>query len=260
MALSDGLQGWWCPSLDTTGNGTTTLTDLSGNGRHAIFVDDSGLNAWDIIAHWVSDSDAGGVRALSFDTGRWCDPNWSFAPLGPITFGYWYKTTGRKPRGTGLTGGFRCQIGADYNNQFLWDYPNATLGSGRVSYIPEDVSAFWDVWVHVLCRSGGIGGFIQDIWVNGVQVASQGNSTGASTPSQFLIGTALNSRLFSIYGLMDSMVVYDRVITSDEVTQLYNGGRSLNLLGTTTTQSIVPQLNTNNLSIGYDPLNGNFIL
>jgi len=242
--LSTGLQGWWCPSRDTSGNGTTTLTDLSGNGKNASLVDDAGANAWDTATHWVADTDNSGVRALSFDSGRWGDPSWSFAPFGPITFSYWYKATPEsKTRGTGLdraSASNRGFIGADFGGQFLWDYPTAYPASGRVSYTPPNINDYRDTWVHVLCRSGGDGGNIQDIWLNGVQVASRGSSTGSSTPSAFLIGTALGSRAYSIYGLMDSMAVWDRLLTADEVTQLYNGGRSFNLLSTGAT--IVPQL------------------
>ena len=50
MALTDGLQGWWCPSLDDAGNGTTTLTDLSGNGNHGT------LTNMDPATDWVADT------------------------------------------------------------------------------------------------------------------------------------------------------------------------------------------------------------
>ena len=52
--------GWWCPSLDSDGNGTTTLTDLvatTGNGT---------LTGMDASTDWVADTGSGGVRALDF--------------------------------------------------------------------------------------------------------------------------------------------------------------------------------------------------
>lgn len=55
-----GEIGWWCPSLDSAGNGTTTLTDLvatTGNGT---------LTGMDAATDWVSDTGSGGVRALDF--------------------------------------------------------------------------------------------------------------------------------------------------------------------------------------------------
>jgi len=50
----------WCPSKDTTGNGTTTLYDLVGSNNGT-------LTSMDAATDWVADSDAGGVRALDFD-------------------------------------------------------------------------------------------------------------------------------------------------------------------------------------------------
>ena len=50
----------WCPSRDTLGNGTTTLTDLVGSSNGT-------LTNMDPATDWVSDTDAGGIRALDFD-------------------------------------------------------------------------------------------------------------------------------------------------------------------------------------------------
>lgn len=49
---------WWCPSRDDTGNGTGTLNDLSGNGRHGT-LENSPI--------WQADTDFGGVRCLEFN-------------------------------------------------------------------------------------------------------------------------------------------------------------------------------------------------
>ena len=50
----------WIPSLDTAGNGTTTLTDL-------IAAKNGTLQNMNTATQWVADTDAGGVRALDFD-------------------------------------------------------------------------------------------------------------------------------------------------------------------------------------------------
>ena len=49
----------WVPSRDTAGNGTTTLTDLSGSNNGTL----TNME----LADWVADTNAGGVRALEFD-------------------------------------------------------------------------------------------------------------------------------------------------------------------------------------------------
>ena len=50
----------WIPSRDTTGNGTTTLTDLIGSNNGT-------LTNMDAATDWVADTGSGGVRALDFD-------------------------------------------------------------------------------------------------------------------------------------------------------------------------------------------------
>jgi hypothetical protein len=50
----------WIPSRDTTGNGTTTLTDLVGSNNGT-------LTNMDAATDWAADTGAGGVRALDFD-------------------------------------------------------------------------------------------------------------------------------------------------------------------------------------------------
>ena len=50
----------WIPSLDSAGNGTTTLTDLVGSNNGT-------LTGMDAATDWVADTDAGGTRALDFD-------------------------------------------------------------------------------------------------------------------------------------------------------------------------------------------------
>lgn len=59
-----GELGWWCPSLDNSGNGTTTLNDLSGNGFNGT------LTNMDAATDWVPDTSNGGVRVLDFDGGN----------------------------------------------------------------------------------------------------------------------------------------------------------------------------------------------
>lgn len=55
-----GEIGWWEPSLDDTGNGTTTLYDLAGSSNGAL------INM-DAATDWVADTASGGSLALDFD-------------------------------------------------------------------------------------------------------------------------------------------------------------------------------------------------
>jgi hypothetical protein len=65
MARGIGTEsGWWCPSLDSSGVNTTTLTDLSSGGRNGTLTNMVTSGAGN---DWVADTGSGGVRALDFD-------------------------------------------------------------------------------------------------------------------------------------------------------------------------------------------------
>ena len=76
----------WCPSLDTAGNGTATLNDLTGS-RSAT------LTNMALPISWVDDADNGGVRALSFDGSN---DRLAFASVSialPFSISIWLKTS-----------------------------------------------------------------------------------------------------------------------------------------------------------------------
>jgi hypothetical protein len=80
-----GETGWWCPSLDDSGNGTTTLNDLVGTAHMT-------LTNMDAASDWVADTDSGGVRALDFDgSNDVCRVNYS-APTFPFSVSIWVKS------------------------------------------------------------------------------------------------------------------------------------------------------------------------
>lgn len=53
----------WCPSRDTAGNGTATLTDFAGSNNGTL----TNFALTGSASNWVADTTAGGVRALDFD-------------------------------------------------------------------------------------------------------------------------------------------------------------------------------------------------
>lgn len=85
-----GELAWWCPSLDETGNGTTTLHDLVGSVNGT-------LTNMDPLTDWVADTASGGVRCLDFDgTNDFVNYGSSFALAGLSVFsfaGWVYKTS-----------------------------------------------------------------------------------------------------------------------------------------------------------------------
>ena len=99
----------WIPSLDTAGNGTTTLSDLVSNRPGT-------LTNMDAATDWVADTDAGGVRALDFD-----GVNDFVGTAGSLTIGticgisFWMKVPDFS------TAAIILELGNDYNpiNGFL---------------------------------------------------------------------------------------------------------------------------------------------
>ena len=224
MALSDNLQGWWCPSLDTAGNGTTTLTDLSGNGNNGT------LTNMDAATDWVADTDNGGVRALDFDgvNDYVALPEQTFASDFAISL--WVKPGQIGTReyflghsGTGAINGLVLRLADAFR---FW------VADTQLSYSVSSVSI--PSWIHVAVvrTSGNI-----SLYVDGVASASN----PVAEAGTFLIDQIARfqeSRWATCR--VDGLAFWDRAITAAEVTQLYNGGRSFNLLPTGAT--IVPQL------------------
>jgi len=241
VALSDNLQGWWCPSLDTAGNGTTTLTDLSGNGNNGT------LTNMDAATDWVADTDNGGVRALDFDVA--VDNQYvTTADIDStvITIGAWVKPVS-KYQFAGVLSKRRSSTawGMDLQGGSTRFY--IQNGGFNIWYFQMPALSQWSL----LCVSySGVDADLK-CYVNGVEVSHSKvlNQAGADTPillNDFPVtigdtrGTSGLDKCFD--GSIDGCFVYNRILTADEVSQLYNGGRSLNLLAGGTTQSIVPQL------------------
>jgi len=239
--LSTGLQGWWCPSLDTSGNGTTTLTDLSGNGNNGT------LTNMDAATDWVADTDSGGVRALDFNgaSQRVVMGNAGLPLTGDLTLSFWFLY-----RSTASIQGVLSQYTAGTSGRTVVVI-NQSIGGGRdpnrlnlFSSFPGGLDANvllsgTDTYYHIVLRRSGSQG---TVYINGVLAVTDSDWPTAIQDTPFVLGAFDSSGLQSLDGRIDNTAIWDRALTAAEITQLYNGGRSLNLLPTGTTQSIVPQL------------------
>lgn len=78
-------------------------------------------------------------------------------------------------------------------------------------------------WYHIVCVYTKSAGTI-DVYINGTldhQIAAQSTALAASTAAFFMGGRTAS---FSLDGLMDEVDIWDRAITTDEITFLYNSG------------------------------------
>lgn len=217
MALDDMI-AWWSPSRDDSGNGTTTLNDLSGNGF------DGTLTNMDEETDWVADTAEGGVRALELDGSNdfvaIAGTLWN--STGPVTFAFWQYVSGSHNRGHGGTGTdsgndrFTCHVPWGDGNIY-WDYGDFNV-DGRISYGGYSSGGYFDKWTHVCLTSAGAAGSAMAILLDGVSKATTTASDGPSgAVTNFTLGSAVGNLFL---GKIDDIVIYDRVLASEDITTL----------------------------------------
>lgn len=210
------LHSWWCPSLDTEGLNTDTITDLTGNGFNMSL---QNITPQEI---WVSDSERGGSHALKFDTnGQRSTAGNVWSGGGPITLSVWVKpalptiglaTIGFVNDPSNRIGGHIPYTG----NRIFWDYGNAN-GAGRIW--TQYVGGL--EWNNIVCVSEGVGGNYKAIYQDGLLSIedtgpSDGPNEGLSRPFSFGNALTANGR-FTYIGLMDDIRIYDRILTPSEI-------------------------------------------
>lgn len=206
---------WWCPSLDDSGNGTTTLNDLSGNGRSGT------LTNMDAATDWVADTNAGGIRALDFDGTNDRVTSATIANQSALTVTAWVNTSTATrsgiftigAAGAGVyidvlsTGALRCAIETTAGASFIFrDSSSIVSGQG---------------WRHVAMTATTTA---VNVFVSGANVTTGGSASGTIT--QIALGTVNAARGFLspyggfLSGRLDDMRVFARVLSNQEIADL----------------------------------------
>ena len=224
--LSDNLQGWWCPSLDTSGNGTTTLTDLSGNGNNGT------LTNMDAATDWVADTSAGGVRALDFDgVSQSVQMANAALPLtGDFTLSVWflYRDNEIGAVVSQYTLGVAGRTSIVINQNAIGFKQSNTLNFySNPGLTASTTGLATNTWFNIVLQRSSNKGFA---YVNGTLVATDSDWSTAIEDTAFALGVSVSY----LNGRIDATAIWDRALTSDEVSQLYNGGRSLKLVDLST--------------------------
>jgi hypothetical protein len=210
-------QGRWCPTLDTVGNGTTTLTDLSGNSRHGTLTD------MDPATCWIPDTGHGGVRALDFDgTNDQITYSGTLLPTNTtaVTLAYWM----RRPTAGAFGPFFGLGIGTITNRIEVEPYTDNQL---YVSFSGADYAwiALDQAWHHyAVVYDGAQTGNDNRLKIYKDGVAESPSFAG-TVPAN--IGTsALSLRLgrghFGNFGagLIDDALVFDVAMTAEDIAYL----------------------------------------
>lgn len=212
MAVGIGSEvAWYCPSLDTAGDGTGTLTDLINGNDGAI-----------TNATWETDTGSGGTRALEFTNGYVTVPN-----NGDLAFDvdpYWFSTW--------------FKLSSTASLQMILDKGFDTGGSSRTFFIllnsttfriwPGDAGAVLDFsvasyqnnWVNVIYQRQGA---VVTAWANGTQV-----STNAALPvpkdmtnaDNLSLGSRSDETTAFMIGRLDDTRFGTGVLSSEDIANL----------------------------------------
>jgi hypothetical protein len=209
--LTTKLSAYW----DFNETSGTAFADASGNGKSGNLVNGTLVNqAGKLGTAFKFDGTNDSATVQNIDIS-----NSSF------TFSVWISNTGTGQR---TIFGQVSSVGGSYLNIVRSD-----LSSGKASFGVLSNTALasnsiistdgtWEHWVFVYTKDVG-----KYIYKNGVLDASATNQTRPYLGTEtFLIGRSVWNNYF-FKGTMDEIGLWNRALTADEVTQLYNGGAGL---------------------------------
>jgi hypothetical protein len=230
----------WIPSLDTAGNGTTTLTDLVGSN-------DGTLTNMDAATDWVSDTSNGGVRALDFDgSNDWIAVNGNIIPnqsyLTSFSHSAWiYVTSVPATRRTlGLmpainTSDFAAEISI-VSGKLTIDASKANVANVRASQASNILT---NQWLHV----AGVWSATQQhatLYVNSnleasVNYTAATISANAVNSTSWFIATENFAGTNGIFflGRIDDIRIFDTALDATDIAYLYNSGNGRGIVATT---------------------------
>jgi hypothetical protein len=206
----------WCPSRDTAGNGTTTLTDLVGSRSGT-------LTNMDPATDWVSDTSNGGVRALDLDgVNDFVSCSTTGMPTSQFSMSMWARLNANSnfahffvcSSGTGAPWQLRLNAFTQLPQFFV-----VTSGGGGNATVATTHTV--GVWRHyVLAYDGST----IKLFIDGVEASSVA-ATGTisySGASNLFFGRRVDG--FPLNGRLDDMRLFDTGLVLADVSYLWNAG------------------------------------
>lgn len=199
----------WCPSLDDTGEGTTTLYDLEGS-------EDATLTANESSTDWITDDNAnGGVACIDFSgSAEYLRATlaWSDYPTSAMTVCFWYKPTTETTQGVFSVGSTPTSGTAPLYFQRQNSTTCRWLVDGASAWFASQ-SLTSGTWYHVAITYDGTE---WEAFLDGSSVAT--TTDGAS-------GSGTYTYIGSGYGgqsnmRFDDFRIFDRVLSGSELTDL----------------------------------------
>lgn len=215
-----GHRHWWCPSVDTDGNGTTTLSDL-------IFGNNDGtLTNMDAATDWVPDTAFHGVRALELDGINDEVVLPAVFAVMPFSVSFWAKPAsnnsslvafgiGNSSSNTPL---FSVAFRGDLNSDpIVAQMRGSDLDSNTWAVSPSGFEL--NQWHHVVAvyRSASY----RQIYVNGVAGTADTTAHTVETLNRMSIGSLPRTTSGSFFrGLIDDVRIFGGEISQDTIDKL----------------------------------------
>ena len=199
-----------------------TASDISGNGYDGTLTSTSG----DINRFGTGSS----ATAFTAGTSSGTLPGTLATALsGNFSIGYWFKTTMNAPTatfwysGVALVDAEVCGVTNDWGTALI-DGGKVSMGIGNPDLTIKSVSNYNDGAWHFVTATRNQGTAVVSLYVDGVQVATTSGTNSAALTAPALIGLGRNPCVAGgVYtGDLDDVIAYNRVLSSIEVTNLYN--------------------------------------
>lgn len=212
-----GEVGWWCPSLDDAGNGTTTLNDLVGSNTGTL----TNFALTGSTSNWVADTNNGGTRCLAMDgTNDYvaCGTSTGDAlgTLSAFSFSCWFKITSA----TNENGIFQLgNFANDYGKFWIRQGPTANIVYGFNDTATSNFFLFADTtaWHHlsVIYNGENFRAYVDDVlkFTTTFSVAVQFGGKKTTVGGYYSANETFGGRL-------DDLRVWSRALTATENTLL----------------------------------------
>jgi len=207
----------WIPSLDTAGNGTTTLTDLVGSN-------DGTLTNMDAATDWVSDTSNGGVRALDFDGVNdyvSCGDPATTKLNGDVSVSVWVH-----PRSLNRLAiiGHAASANAfwlllfSFGSNQKFSFWNSASGPAVTAPNTSPLNQ-WSHFVAVRSSSG------VEIYIDGASVATAAGASGnGSAGTELTIGRFGSFNSYKSSSKIDDIRIFNTALDATDIAYLYNSG------------------------------------
>jgi hypothetical protein len=205
--VTNGLVLYWdAGNLDSYPGTGTTIYDLSGNGNNGTLVNGVTYNQ----------TNGGVLITDGIDDYIYCNtPNLSstnFTEMGAARYISFVRPGGLYPGGR--------MINANSNNWLMGHWGNTVdnyFAEGTITGINGSIS---DLNWRIYAGNGDISGDVYSFYMNNSLYASNGG--GSAGPNGVMIGKYPLSNLENANGAFSFLLIYNRILTTAEMTQNYN--------------------------------------